>query len=334
MIGYYVHDHGSGHLTRARIVADRLGAEVTGLSSLPRPEGWVGPWLQLPHDAVPPPGPDADASAGGVLHFAPLGHEGYARRMAMLAEWAAATRPRLVVVDVSVEVAVFVRLLGVRVVVVAMRGDRTDRAHTTAYDLADRLVALWPAELASEGWPRRWVDKTAHVGGFSRIDNLARAAESQEPQPHSSGTRSVLLLWGRGGDGTGPDVAAAAAATEGSWSWHRPDATASPSQLWRDLCAADVVVTHAGQNAVAEVAASRRPAVVVAEQRPFGEQAETAAVLAHSGIAVGLPEWPGDEQWPAVLDRARRLGGRGWARWSDLHGADRLVEVLAEVGAS
>jgi len=34
-------------------------------------------------------------------------------------------------------------------VVVAMRGDRFDRAHRTAYDAADALLAAWPAEFAN-----------------------------------------------------------------------------------------------------------------------------------------------------------------------------------------
>lgn len=39
------------------------------------------------------------------------------------------------------------------------------------------------------------------------------------------------------------------------------------------------VVTHADQNALAEVAAVRRPAIVVPRQRPHDEQTTAAAVL-------------------------------------------------------
>lgn len=332
-VGYYVHHHGSGHLTRARTVAARLGGRVTGLSSLGRPDDWAGDWVLLPHDAEPRPVSDADVTAGGGLHWAPLHHEGYRARMAAIAGWVAMARPRVVVVDVSVEVTMLVRLLGVPVAVVAMRGDRSDRAHALAYDAADALLALWPAALASQHWPQAWADKTCHVGAFSRVDELARSCPPQRP-PAAPGT--VLLLWGHGGVAAAleSDMAAAVEATAGRWAWSRPAPTASAVELWEELGRAEVVVTHAGQNAVAEVAASRLPAVVVAEQRPFDEQVETAQVLDEHGIAVGLPGWPQPREWPALLTRARDLGGHRWALWSDLHGADRFADSVRRLAGS
>ncbi len=350
MIGYYVHHHGAGHVTRAALLAERLtrrGQTVTGLSSLPRPAGWAGPWLQLPHDAVPAPDERANPTAGGALPWAPTGHAGHTGRMAAIAAWVADERPRVVVVDVSVEVAVFVRLMGVPVAVVAMRGDRGDAPHVLAYDLADALVAFWPEGVASACWPQRWLDKTAHVGALSRLDDLAAATESTAPRSspdadvagsHAEATtaggapREVLLLWGRGGEGSGPDVEAARAATAGAWTWRRPPVHATAAELLEHLARADVVVVHGGQNAVAEVAAARRPAVVVAEDRPFDEQVETTTVLGRHDIAVGLTAWPEATAWPAVLDRAAALGGAGWARWSDRHAADRAADLLVGVG--
>lgn len=335
MIGYYVHHHGSGHLTRARLLSARLSQPVTGLSSLPKPTGWPGSWVELPNDASPPPGAAAEVTAGGTLHWAPLRHQGYAARMAAIAAWLSRADPALVVVDVSVEVALLVRLLGVRVVVVAMRGDRSDRAHSLAYDAADALIALWPASLATTRWPQRWLDKTCHTGGFSRLDELRRTTAIREPDhtaPVEAGT--VLVLWGRGGEGEGPDLQAAADATGPRWLWRRAEPDADALSLWRALTQAEVVVSHAGQNAVAEVAASRRPAVVVAESRPFDEQVETARVIDESGIAVGVPAWPAPHQWPALLERARARGGSGWSQWSDGRGAERALTMLERLSAS
>lgn len=328
VIGYYVHHHGSGHLTRARLIAAALGQPVTGLSSLPRPFDWAGPWVSLPHDAVPAPDDRADVSAGGTLHWAPVGHAGYASRMAAIAEWVRQTSPALMVVDVSVEVTLLVRLLGVPVVVVAMRGDRSDRPHVTAYDAADALIALWPASLADTRWPRRWADKTCHTGGFSRLDELSR--HEPRAEVHAG---SVLVLWGRGGQAQGPDVGAAATASGPQWSWRRAAPDADAASLWQALTSAEVVVTHAGQNAVAEVAVSRRPAVVVAEARPFAEQVETAQVINGACIAVGLSQWPSAPDWTSVLERARDLGGERWSEWSDGCGVSRAVALLERLSA-
>jgi hypothetical protein len=92
--------------------------------------------------------------------------------------------------------------------------------------------------------------------------------------------------------------------------------------------AADVVVTHAGQNALAEIAAARRPAVVVPQQRPHDEQRATGRALAAAGTAAVAPLWPAAQDWPALLDEAVDRGGLRWGEWSDGRGAARAAAVL------
>ena len=89
MIGYYVHHHGTGHLHRALTVAPHLPDEVTGLSSLPRPDGWVGPWVLLPRDDSAESYDGADVTAEGLLHWVPVGDTGLRTRMADISAWIA-----------------------------------------------------------------------------------------------------------------------------------------------------------------------------------------------------------------------------------------------------
>lgn len=322
MIGWYVHAHGGGHLQRLQCIAEHLKTPVTVLSSLPRTpavDASVQAWVQLPSDL--PLGGELDVTAGGTLHWAPRHHPGLRARMAGIAAWVAAEQPSLVVADVSVEVAVLVRSMGVPVVVAAMRGERSDRAHRTAYDVADALLAPWPAELP-EPWPQQWLDKTWHVGALSRFDGLPA-----RPVP---GERRVAVLWGQGGSQvTGADVHVARAATAG-WTWDACGLPGAPwvQDPWALLQAADVVVTHAGQNALAEVAAARRPAVVVPQQRPHREQVANARALARGGLAVVCDTWPAPEQWPAVLAQAAARDGGAWQAWSDGSGAARAAALL------
>lgn len=325
MIGYYAHHQGAGHVTRARSIAACLREPVWGLSSRPAPVGWAGPWTELARDDTPrPPGED-DVTAGGVLHWAPTHHRGLAGRMAQVSSWIAEHRPALLVVDVSVEVALLARLCGVPTVVVALPGTRLDRPHRLAYDSAAALLAPWPVDAHTADWPQTWRDKLWCVGGISRFDGQAVPARS----PAASGQRRVLVLWGGGGRPVTPSMVAAARAATPGWTWTERDLHAAPSaDLWGDLTGADVVVTHAGQNSVAEVAAARRPAVVVAQPRPFGEQAATAAAVERMGLAVGLPDWPEASRWPALLERAVSLGGAGWGGWSTGDGAQRAARHL------
>jgi hypothetical protein len=335
MIGYYVHHQGVGHLTRAGAIEAQMDEEVTGLSSLAAPPGWAGGWLTLARDddddaaAIAP----VDPVAGGALHWAPLGHEGLRERMAQLAAWAAATTPRLVVVDVSVEVAVLLRTMGVPVVVVGMPGRRRDRPHQLAYRMADAILAPWPEGVAQEilEGGERWAGKLHAVGAISRFDGRELLAGAR-----SESARRVVVLSGRGGSRlTRAGLEAARGATPG-WEWTAlgpPPEGAWVDDPWPLLCAADVVVTHAGQNAIADVAAARRPAIVLPQDRPHGEQRALARALERDGLAAVEPAWPAAARWPGLLEAAVARGGAGWERWSAPGGgAARAAAVLAAAG--
>lgn len=330
MIGWYVHDHGRGHAARAAAVAARLREPVTGLGSGPAPDGWPGRWLRLSRDddAVRAGATPADVTAHGRLHFVPRHDAGLAARSAEIAGWVATERPALLVVDVSVEVATLARLCGVPVVVTVLPGERDDEAHGLAHDVAEALLCPWPAGTHDTAWPTAWRDKSWTVGGLSRFDG-----RPVRPPAHRDAPRA-LLLWGEGGRSTtDADIEAARAATPG-WEWVTARGL-DDDALWDALLDADVVVTHAGQNAVAEVAAAARPAVVVAQPRPFDEQLATARALEEQGIAVGLDSWPEAAAWPTILRRAVGTGGDGWHRWSTgraaVHVAERLDALAAEL---
>lgn len=317
-IGYYVHHVGHGHLHRATALAAHLaltgGPPVTGLSSLPRPPGWHGDWVSLDRDDD---GDTPHPTAGGRLHWAPLRHGGLRARSAAVSAWIADARPQAMVVDVSVEMVLLARLHGVPVVSVVLPGRRDDAAHLLGFEVADELVGFWPPDAHDmlHGVPFEVKDRLRCVGALSRFP----VAPAQAPAP--SGRRAVLML---GGGGHTPVVP-----PPGRWTWTVlggdhwvPD----PSQALRE---ADVVVTHAGQNALAETAAARRPAVVVPQQRPHDEQATTAAVLRDGGWpATVLGEWPTDDE---ALETAVALDGEAWSGWCDGHAVERFADVVRGV---
>jgi hypothetical protein len=294
---------------------------MTALSSLPAPDA-DRPWVDLPMDSLADT--FVDPTANGTLHWVPRHDAGLRRRMAIIADCIDANDPDLMVVDVSVEVATLCRLLGVPTVVVAMRGDRSDRAHRSAYDAATALLASWPAEFAVSEWPKDWRDKTFHAGAITRF-----ADRTPAPVDNSGGAPRVLVLWGAGGAGRPTAAIAAAADAAAEWEWRVANAPADdPDALWKQLNWADVVVTHGGQNAVAEVAAARRPAVIIAESRPHSEQSETVRALGDAGLAVGLQGWPPPARWPELLESAHAIGGARWDRWTSGNAAARAAGFL------
>ncbi|PRY11728.1 hypothetical protein [Kineococcus rhizosphaerae] len=334
MIGWYVHHHGAGHLQRLVAVTRHLRTPVTALSSAPRPAGFTGGWVQLDRDD------DGDvdrasATAGGALHWVPLHHRGLGRRHAVVAGWIAQARPQLVVTDVSVEVTVLARLCGAPVVVAAMLGDRDDAPHRLGRDLATALLAPWP-QPAPQPAPQTPAPSgrtpVVHVGAFSRFDG--RPAPTGATRP---GT--VLVLWGSGGRDVSDDELLAAREATPGWTWRfrvpgsRLTSPQDEQDVWDALLEAEVVVVHGGHNAVAEVAAARRAAVVVAQDRPFAEQRRRVDLLRAEGL-VALDGWPAADRWPGLLARARAVGAGPWRRWAPGDGAQRAARFLDETAAA
>jgi hypothetical protein len=323
VIGYYVHHHGRGHLERARAIAAQLHDELTVLSSLERPAEWDGgTWIRLDTDRADHARASAP-DAGGALHWAPLHHPGLRVRMAQIAEWVSGAEPAALVCDVSVEVACLARLMGAPVVSIALPGVRDDAPHLLGYRLSQAIVAPWPRALANSDWSSRWSGKTQAVGAFSRFDRRARPT----PASKRSEPTVVLLLGAGGSEIVQQDLDDAVAATPG-WSWRVFGFEHWIEDPWLELCDATVIVTHAGQNCIAEVAAARTPAIVIPQPRPFAEQLSTARVLRRERLAIVRESWPPPADWPALLEAAARLGGERWASWSDGHGAERAAAVI------
>jgi hypothetical protein len=100
------------------------------------------------------------------------------------------------------------------------------------------------------------------------------------------------------------------------------------------LARADVVVTQAGENALAEVAACRKPAIVVPADRPHDEQRTTAGVLADGPWPVIVePDFP-LSGWAERLAAADRLDDARWSGWCDGKAARRIVDVLDGVATT
>ncbi len=329
MIGYYIHHQGSGHLHRAIAVSAELGLPVTGLSSRERPEAWREGWVQLePDDAAVAP---EDVTASGRLHWVPQLDAGLRIRMAAVSRWIEQEQPRLIVADVSVEIALLARLHGVPVVTVVLPGDRSDQAHQLGFGISTSLVAVWPnAALGMvRGLDAHAQSRLYEVGGLSRFPVRA-------PAPRRPGRRRVVVLLGDGGGVSDPLRWDEAQSETPEWDW---TVLGRDSGTWTNdpyplLCDADVVVTHAGQNAIAEVAAARRPAIIVPAGRPHREQLTTAEVLADGSWPVCVRSAVPESGWRKLLDEVAEYDGETWVRWTDGHAARRFGDVLREALAA
>lgn len=340
-IGFYAHHVGRGHLDRVAAVCARLDdVRTTIASSHPAVEAMAGPRTTvrlLPGDEVA--GPAVDRSAGGRLHHVPLGLAVAGPRVRALVDWVEDERPDLVVVDVSTEVLLTVRLMGVPVVAVRLHGDRRDPAHRLVFDLACSVVAPFPAALEHPDTPAEVVARTFHAGLVHPPDTAAPSATGAAPA-----RPQVVVAWGEGSVAPSAATLDAAARATSAWDWtfvgpptpggapstvrHRGWVTDLPAHLRR----ADVVVGSCGDGLVAAVAASGARLVAIPQPRPYDEQRQKAEALHRCGAATVLSGWPDPETWPQVLTAAQATPPLGGVLGAD--GAPDLARHLRRLAAT
>ena len=357
-VGFYVHYHGRGHRNRTLAILNQM---LAASPQQPRPVAILASrmdgldWpanvkqvleLACDIDGVPAAGL-ARAEDVPSLHFAPLHTPTIRRRVHQLAEWFDRSNPAAVVIDVSAEVTQLARLASVPTIVMRQHGDRRDAAHEAAYHAADRLLAPFPESLEDDitpGWVR---EKTTYAAGFCRYTEPAPSREQAREQLEWA-TPHVVVMSGRGGDGSNLDHIADAAAAMPDVTWvvigmTSQRAAALPSNVnvpgWIDnpltyLAAADVVVSAGGHNSVMELAHARARTVIIPEPRPFEEQVRKAAVLKRQRLSLVRDRWPDAADWPALVHEASDLDGSRWAAITDGNGAATLAAAIETVAQS
>jgi UDP-N-acetylglucosamine:LPS N-acetylglucosamine transferase len=330
---WYVHDHGLGHLQRARAVVDLLAAPVV-VAAGPGVADAAAAALDVPVVALPPDAEGGVAVPRGPWHHAPAGRMTRDRQLALI-ETIADHDCTTAVVDVSMEVTALASLLGLRTIAVRQSGHRGDVAHRVGLSCAD---VVWvpqhrALEPVDDGTDERW----CFTGAFSRFDGLGSTAADDDP-------RVVLFVLGAGGT-TFDEAAFRDAVAPPGWrvviaggptAWAHGDVSAvgRTDALLPLLRAATVVVTSAGWASTADVAAVGRALVVVPEDRPFDEQAVRAAALGAAGLATSVGRWPSPDELPGVLAAATALDPQRWSTVHDGRGAARAAAMIERIHAA
>lgn len=328
-ISYYAHHMGSGHLRHAQRLAATGLAELQVASTGTASRKLFADNVQyVPLEADEGSSQLHFAPISGHLHYAPTGKPIVERFAALNAGWKA-FGPDLVMVDVSVEVALFARLSGYRVALRRMPGVRTDRPHRMAYDLADALFAYYPQHLEEPLHRDSYAQKSYYLGTPAphAARPVATRASDRAPAQDCEGTRRVVVQTSLAASVDSSRLVEAAVRSP-SWSWEvigsvhgatdrlpenlRLHGTVEHPEQWLD--AADVVISSSGHNAVAAAAASKRPTMLIPEERPHAEQAVFARMLHEAGGCAMLESWDEPVDWEGTLAKVAGRDGSALAR--------------------
>ena len=345
---WYLHDQGRGHLGRARAVIPHLTSPVV-VAAGPGVAGHAAAALDAPVVALPSDVPARPSATQGPWHHAPIGPEVRSRTttLAAIVEHRDCTTA---VVDVSMEVAAFARLCGLRTVALRQSGHRDDAAHRIGLVGAD--VVWVPQHPDLEPIDEPVDDRYAFTGAFSRFDTALRTVatggscgdHAQRASTSQDGTRLAVLLVGRGGTTFDYRPWTTASAPAGwrvviagladRWTGDGICSLGAVEPVYPVLTAADVVVTSAGWASVADCVAAGTRLVVIPEPRPFDEQVVRADVLHAAGLALRRARWPIPAELGGVLDDAGRLDPAAWRSYHDGAGAQRAASLIEEVAAT
>lgn len=347
-IGYYAHHHGSGHITTAHEVVSRITAPVKLFSSA-EPKKTIGNNNVFVHLDLDTDEASTSGFTPSFLHFATTRSDAIHSRMVRLAS--ELKDVRLLMVDVSTEVALLARLLSIPTVIMRMHGDRTDAPHLLAYESAECLIAPYPEILEQDDTPRWIKKKTVYTDGFCQFTGRTPIPiPVARRQLGIKADRIVTAVTSLGGDGI--DLASLCEFAKQSPDWHwivigktdRERAHLPPNLIvcgvvddtWPYLCAADVVVGSAGHNTIMEIATANKPSIIIPEPRPFKEQVKKAEVLDQKRLALTFTsiESLGHENINTILKNALSLK----LHWKDVvttkgvtHIANKLDELYEKL---
>lgn len=288
-IGYYAHSHGSGHLKNALQLKELLGElyiitdstsplvdeSMTVIQKEDFPEGYSHP----------------EASSSDCLHHYSVGDPRIRIRYAQFLAFVISNRIDFMIVDVSVEIAMFCKLCSIPYAYVRLFGDRCDLPHREAFSGAQFMLAYFPDYLEDPSTDEAVQRKSLYLGWVH-----SRPQETYALRDHSGGSIDRVYLVGGTGGNERVEQLAKHLLKEfghtmihvfgefGKKTLHRNIVYHGFDNYWRTyIDQADLVVGSCGMTLVSEMMPFRNKFIAVPEARPFDEQQIFGHQLCHTG---------------------------------------------------
>lgn len=168
-IGYYIHHHGDGHRQRAIAIAKHypdvftlIGTNLTG-----RNEGID--YIDLPKDDVDNININSHLTS---THYTPYGIRNITHRMRQIVDWIDDKNPKLIISDVSVEIAMLARICSIPTVYMRLIGNRLDPPHLDAFRAAEAVICPFHKNFEADAMPKWLLHKSFYFPNMVAHKNI------------------------------------------------------------------------------------------------------------------------------------------------------------------
>lgn len=329
-IGYYVHHHGTGHMRRALAVIAHIPHRVILFASAEAPTKLPSnvTFVKLDDDAIE----GFEQPSNSLLMYSPYSPS-ILKRYDQILQAIIAFGIKTMYVDVSLEVALFCKTLGLTVGHNVMIGERDDSRHDFLYSLCDFYLSD-DTPLLSSASRRHAITNLTQLGGISRYPVA-------QPRPLQS-IKNVLVTVSPKSQVSLIEDVQNAARHYPAIEWHvigqagtvsdTPNlvihgAVDDPKTYYEQ---ADVVIGAGGHNTIMDVASFGKPFVCIPEARPYNEQVSAANALRDNGLAVVKDGWPKADEWDEIFSQLRSVDIQAFQSIVDDNAAGKAAAIISE----
>ena len=294
MIGYYAHQHGSGHCRYGELLANYFQDDITVLTSYDYQFPELAHYIKLEDE-----NPDGSTYQQNqvepphYLHYSPVGQNSIQKRSLQLLQTIIDRNIKLLIVDVSAEIAALARSSSIPYAYIKLPGDRGDKGHLAAFQGAVFVIAYYPENFEDPGTPEWLRNKTIYLGFQSKNTFSPDFKQAEKIE-------NITVISGKGGNEnlrkSLPDIVRRFKNAnfnvfgdfEGQTEFPNVQYKGFVEDIKSYLSDSDLIIANCGMNTVSEILLLKKPFMAIPEKRPFEEQTSMALNLVQNGLALDI----------------------------------------------
>ena len=278
---------------------------------------------------------DARFVENQAIHIPELFHQEYLHRTKNIIDICAEHKVKYAILDISMELAMVMRLCAIPYLSTVLHGDRSDMAQTHTFKCADRLLATYPLRLEQD-FPDWQIEKTIYTGGVVKSYD-----DTITDNPFDDIKKSVvLIIKPKGNSSFSNAYFEKVAIANPDYFWcginfdeestgenHQFNQFVERSDIY--IKNADYLVINPGNNSILEAGYYNKPFMTKPEKRFFDEHLYKVEALKRENLAVVIEDWSEDiKDWSDYISQLDNLDS--WEGLVSKDGAKQAADHITQ----